>query len=212
MKLGITIFAATAGFIAIFAVAQSYAEPESFTDSAEIIVVLGGGMDPDGTLYEPSKLRVIKAVELYQAGAAPKMLFSGGRALDAGPSAADLMAKLAVRLGVPPSAILTETRALSTLQNALFSMPALEGSNDIILITEGFHLLRAWLSFQWAAQISGRTLHISLAHSAVFDPQTGAKLLVTETLSIWFNLGRVAAWYGGSWLNIPLEIRDNWLS
>lgn len=210
-KTAAIIFALTAVFIAIFSLGQTYAEPDSFAESADMIVVLGGGIETDNTLTEPSKLRAAKAAELYQAGAAPMLLFTGGQVVEAGPSAAEEMAKIAISLGVPPEAILTENNAHNTLQNALYSMPDLRSANKIIIVTEGFHLLRAWLSFQWAAHINDQPLEITLAHTPVYDPQTGAKLLVTETLSLWLNLGRVAAWYGGSWLSTPRETRDNWL-
>ncbi|MBL1436154.1 MAG: YdcF family protein [Rhodobacteraceae bacterium] len=186
-------------------------EPENVAP-ADIIVVLGAGMDPDGTLHRSSILRVEKAAVLFQTGAAPRLHFTGGKAVESGPSAGEMMAQLAVRLGVPRAAISTETASLSTLQNALFSMPSLNGYDRIILVTEGFHLPRAWLSFQWAA---AHSIEIALVHSTEFRTNgtwtSGPKLVAREALAFWFNIARVAVWHGGSLMGVGNEQRDNWL-
>jgi len=209
-KYALVIYALTAAIISLFAIAQSQAEPESFAP-ADVIIVLGGGMDADGTLHQATRLRVRKGVALFQAGTAPKILFTGGRAVETGPSSGDMMARLAMQLGVPAAAIITETRSLSTLQNALFSMPKMEKATRIIIVTEGFHLLRSWLSFQWVALIEAQTLDIALAHSTIFRPDSGAKLVAREALAFWFNLGRAALWHIGGWLNVAPDTRDSWL-
>ncbi len=193
---------------------QAELEPKTFAP-ADIIVVLGAGMDADGTLHPSSILRVEKAVKLFQAGAAPRLHFSGGEGILNGPAAGDKMAELAVSLGVPRAAISTENHSFSTLQNALFSMPALQNADRIILVTEGFHLARAWLSFHWAAWQSGRRIEIALAHSTIFRGgqgwSNGPKLLAREVLAIWFNLTRVGLWHIGGALGVEPQSRTAWL-
>lgn len=209
-KGALILYALTAALISLLALLQSRAEPESFAP-VDVIVVLGGGMDADGTLHLASRLRVQKGVALFQAGTAPKLLFTGGRAVATGPSAGDMMARLAMQLGVPAAAIVTETRAHSTLQNALFSLPKIQNSTRILIVTEGFHLPRSWLSFQWAALVEARSLDISLARSTIFRPASGAKLVAREALAFWFNLGRAALWHMGGWLGIAPDTRNTWL-
>ncbi len=213
-KIFAIIYIFTAAIIAVFAIAQSMAEPDNIAP-ADFLVVLGAGMNSDGTLHESSKLRVIKAVELFQAGAAPMLLFTGGRAIETGPSSGSMMAQLAVNLGVPPVAIITETRSLSTLQNALFSMPKMASARRIIIVTEGFHLPRSWLSFKWAMAQIGQNVDLALAHSTVFRKtgnwQSGPKLLAREALAFWFNLGRASLWQAVGLLNVADETRDIWL-
>ncbi len=116
-------------------------------DQADVIVVLGAGMEPDGTLHASSLQRVETGVELFHAGAAPSLHFTGGAAVPGGPSSGAQMASLAQSLGVQIELISHEDRSLSTLQNALFSQPMLRGAEDILVVTDGFHLPRSWLSF-----------------------------------------------------------------
>jgi vancomycin permeability regulator SanA len=40
-------------------------------------VVLGGGINPDGTLPTVAQARVQRAVELFHAGIAPRLILSG---------------------------------------------------------------------------------------------------------------------------------------
>ena len=50
------------------------------------------------------------------------------------------MAALARDEGVPASAIVAETPSESTLQNAVFTLPMLDSTRGIILVTDSFHL------------------------------------------------------------------------
>ncbi|NSX55795.1 YdcF family protein [Parasulfitobacter algicola] len=183
------IFTSTCIFIWIFAHLQAAFEPDPFA-TADVIVVLGAGMSADGTLHSSTKGRIEKAVQLYQTGVAPKMHMTGGRAVPDGPSAGDQMADYAIQLGVPRYAITAEDASLSTLQNALFSAPYLMSADRLILVTEGFHLPRAYLSFAWATDAD-----IALAHSSKFRTGSSVKLIIREAAAWWFNLGRLGLWY-----------------
>ena len=150
-------------------------------------------MSGDGTLGRASVERVIKGVALYNSKAAPRIHFTGGPARPDGPSAGNQMAALARELGVPDTAITTENRSLSTLQNALFSKPMLEDSRSVILVSEAFHLPRSKASFWWMGYDN-----IQVAHSARFrrtnKGQISLRMLGRETLAVWFNLGRAGLW------------------
>lgn len=202
--------------IAGFAVLQAAFEPENFVP-ADVILVLGAGMDADGTLHNSTIQRVEKASVLFHAGAAPRMHFTGGRAVENGPSAGQMMAKLAHSMRVPTSVTSTEGDSQSTLQNALFSQSALKGAKRIILVTEGFHLPRSWASFHWAAWQKGQRFDIALAHSTVFRQQSpnsrfpAISMVVREGLAWGFNLIRVGGWHGAGWFGTPESERNAWL-
>ncbi len=185
---GIAVLALTATGIVIFAVMH----PEH-TPKGDVIVVLGAGMDADGTLHRSTINRVERGAALFNAGAAARMHFSGGRAVPDGPGAGDMMAQLAVSLGVPADAITTENGSLSTLQNALFSKPYLNTNDRLILVTEGFHLPRAAASFWWMGM---RDLHI--VHSTRLRREANGsinlRMIGRETAAVWFNLGRAIMW------------------
>jgi len=85
---------------------------------ADVIVCLGGGMSPDGTLAAPDLTRVERCVQLYEAGVAPFIIFSGGTAAPVGPSAGGQMMRYAMSLGMPQDRVMEEGLAQSTLHSS----------------------------------------------------------------------------------------------
>lgn len=120
------------------------------TNAAQAIVVLGGGVHPDGSLPLMVQHRVARAVELYRRRVAPRLILSGRCSLrDADPppvTEAAAMADLALALGVPASRILLEERSKDTLGNAYFTRIDHLEPNEwtrIRVVTSDFHLSRA---------------------------------------------------------------------
>ncbi len=183
--------------------------PAAEYKSADVIVVFGAGMSPDGSLHAPSIRRVKRGVELFNAGKASKMHFTGGRAVPNGPSAGDQMAALAIKLGVPDTAITRETESLSTLQNALYSAPALTNTTSAILVTEGFHLPRAAVALLWA----GGPSDLQLATSTQFRGgiKSSARMILREAAAWWFNTARAFGYTIGGWIGVSEDIRKGWL-
>jgi uncharacterized SAM-binding protein YcdF (DUF218 family) len=183
--------------------------PEADFGNADVIVVFGAGMSADGTLHAPSKYRVARGVELFLAGKAPNIHFTGGRAVPGGPAAGDQMAAMAVKLGVPDAAITHEDESLSTLQNALFSAPELNQYSSAILVTEGFHLPRAAVAILW----SGGPTDLQLAPSTKFRGgfKSSANMVLREAAAWWFNAGRAAVYALGGWVGVDQDTRIGWL-
>ena len=127
--------------------------------TAEVVVVLGGGVSP-GTWSRPqtdlssASDRVWHAARLYHAGKAPLVLASGG----ADPrvsrvSEADAMAEFLQALGVPRSAIWLERHSRNTAGNAQFVArwaATLPERPRILLVTSALHMPRALLEFRAA--------------------------------------------------------------
>lgn len=162
--------------------------------AAGVIIVLGGDMTGDNRLAGETRGRVLAGVRLYQAGAAPRIHFTGGVPADGRPGAGEQMRGLAVGIGVPPAATSAESLSRSTLQNALFSRPILGPRADgpVILVSDGFHLARSWLSFRWAGYPQ-----VALAAATPFGDQPRwrqARRVAREALAWWFNLARIGAW------------------
>ena len=109
-------------------------------------------MTGDNHLGRETIGRVHAGVRLYDAGLAPRIHFTGGSPDDGRPGAGEQMRALAIAEGVPPAAATAESLSESTLQNALFSRAVLgaEADGPVILVSDGFHLARAWLTFRWA--------------------------------------------------------------
>ncbi len=164
---------------------------------ADAILCLGGGMDADGTLAPAVLTRIDRCMEAYNASLAPIIIFSGGIAAPDGPSAGAQMARYAQSIGLPPEHGVVEGRAQSTLQNALFSIPLAQDAHDYIIVTEAFHLPRAWASFQWAWWVLDKdgpvTIQLMMSEPVRTNLKTGApnwRMLGRESLAIWFNAAR----------------------
>ncbi len=99
--------------------------------------------------------RLPKAVELFQAGKAKKVLFSGGVTWQGQQlTEAELLKKEAMRMGVPEEAILVENMSLHTKENVLASLLVLDREFDlhnikrVLVVTTYIQMLRIYLSFK----------------------------------------------------------------
>ncbi|MBI3183767.1 MAG: YdcF family protein [Myxococcales bacterium] len=119
--------------------------------AAGAIVVLGARVLPGGVPSGSLRARVEKAIELYRRGLAPLLLFSGGVG-DHPPAEALVARELALAQGVPAEACLTEEESRRTMENAWCSARRLRslGVQEVILVSDGFHLLRARQCFRRA--------------------------------------------------------------
>lgn len=202
--LSMLTFLLTLAFVTGFAILQPLWERTDI--KADLIVVLGGGMSPKGTLHTSSTVRVDKGVELYKTGAAPRIHFTGGLASPNAPSAGTQMAARAIQSGVPQSATSTEGKSYSTLQNALFSKPIWQSADHIVLVTEGFHLPRSWATFKaYGAK------EITLVHARRFRGdriRAGVRMTIREALAIWFNTARFFVWKAAAFTDMSQADRD----
>ena len=128
--------------------------PPLIDGAADAIVVLGGGVNPDGSLPPVARRRVERAVELVEGGIAPRIILSGrcGLSVTHAPvTEAAAMAAHAASFGVPPDALLLEEDAKDTLGNAYFTWARFlepNGWTSIRVVTSDFHLSRAALVFR----------------------------------------------------------------
>ena len=109
--------------------------------TADAIVAISGG---------DTSARANEAINLYQAGWAKVIIFSGAAIDKNGPSNAYEMKQLALKAGVPESAIYIDEEAASTKENAVNTQEILEkiGAKKIILVTSGYHQRRSKLTFE----------------------------------------------------------------
>ncbi|MDP2305725.1 MAG: YdcF family protein [Pseudomonadota bacterium] len=117
-------------------------EPRGAYDA---LIVAGCRVYPDGRPSPALEWRVRKAVGLWKAGIAPRIVFTGGLG-DHPPTEAEASAKLAGELGVPRSAMVLEDRSTSTDENARNAAKALgvEGASArVLVVTDAYHVFRA---------------------------------------------------------------------
>ncbi|MBM4072180.1 MAG: YdcF family protein [Planctomycetes bacterium] len=117
----------------------------------EAIVVLGGGLTPAAPpfLMEPDLSdaadRVWYAAQLFRRGVAPRIIVSGGSLVPiSGPATteAEAMRRFLMDLGVPSEAIISEDKALNTIEN-IRNVRQMVGEGRVALVTSGYHMLRA---------------------------------------------------------------------
>jgi uncharacterized SAM-binding protein YcdF (DUF218 family) len=116
---------------------------------ADCIVVLGARVYADGTPSLALADRVAQGVDLWQAGLAPVVVMSGGVDPGHGASEARVMARLAEEAGVPAAAIVLDERGVSTRASAVncAALAREHGLDDALLVSHGYHLLRAKAAF-----------------------------------------------------------------
>ena len=118
---------------------------------ADVIIAISGG---------DTTARAEKAINLYKQNFAKNIIFSGAAADPSSPSNAKVMYDLAVKKGVPQSAIKLDETSENTRQNSENVAKILKenGWTNAILVSENYHLRRAYTNFVGAdAQANFRT-------------------------------------------------------
>jgi len=101
---------------------------------SDVVILLGGvGLD----LYNPTN-RIMHALQIYRAGKAPLIVYSGGNA--------DPL----LELGVPRAALILDTESRNTRENAINTAAIFRahGWRSGILVTSAAHMPRALAAFQ----------------------------------------------------------------
>jgi vancomycin permeability regulator SanA len=114
----------------------------------DTLIVLGYPAFPDSTPRPEMRERVLEGVREYKAGVAPRIIMTGGSAHNHHKEA-HVMAELAASQGVPREALIEETQALDTIQNAYYSVKIMEahGWHSAEVVSSPSHLPRASLIF-----------------------------------------------------------------
>ncbi len=164
----------------------------------DAVIVLGGGMDPDGELNIIGRARVGSAVALLERGDAAHAIFTGfgcGRGDDGCSEAAPMRAR-AVAQGADPGRLIVEPDARTTLENLALSFAIAEdrGFQRLAVLTDAFHLTRAAA----LARLFGREVVPVAAAGGLYalPPAEQFPLLLREALAWWYNLGKAGAWWG----------------
>lgn len=140
--LGAVCLAAGNGYV------KKYSNPKILPTAAaaelsgmDCIMVLGCGLRPDGTPTQMLKDRLDQGIELYQSGAAPKLLMSGdhGRVKY---DEVNTMKQYAIDQGVPSEDIFMDHAGFSTYESMYRSRDVFQVER-MIVVTQEYHLYRA---------------------------------------------------------------------
>ena len=125
-----------------------YARPRTYTlaeiPPARVAIVLGAGLQRDGTPSPVLRDRIATAAELFFSGKVEKLLLSGdNRFLNYNEPGA--MRTYALSLGVPESVLVLDYAGRRTYDTC-YRARAIFGVTQAIIVTQSFHLPRAlWL-------------------------------------------------------------------
>jgi len=145
--VGLVLYTAAALFIYENGQTDEAASPDA---KADVIIVLGAGVSPNGQSNEGQTRRTRHAAYLYHNGHAPLILCTGGYDTPKHvKTEAEVCAEILLGNGVPASAILMEEISQSTEENAIEARKVMDAHqlNTTILVTDNFHILRSRMLF-----------------------------------------------------------------
>ena len=128
--------------------------PAAALPVASAIVVLGTGRHaapgPERRSEWVDADRFFGGIELFQAGRAPKLIFTGGwsPSTPQAPPEGDVLLRQAIALGLPPAALASTARVVNTAEEAIAVAALLPPRAPVILVTSAFHMKRAQRLFE----------------------------------------------------------------
>lgn len=158
--------------------------------SFDAIVVAGCRVMPDGRPSPALARRAELALELWRAGRAPIVVFTGGVG-DHGASEASVAAAHAVALGLPRAVVRLEETSTSTEENArgaaaLLHPDAEAEHTKVLVVTDTYHVLRC-------ERVFGRYFHEVVGAGSKSVPYARAKGALREVPAViaYALLGRL---------------------
>ena len=178
---------AVAGVLGEFSPAVSHAEPVAAAKdfSKPAIVILGYGLNPNGTMRAILRRRVLTGLTVAQFFPQSPIIVTGGNPQN-GKTEAGQMRNMLMLLGFPANRIIVEDKANSTVQNAQFSVPLAKeaGTSGIILVTSTTHQGRADGDFADA----GGNLLATVSYPDG-NPSTNVAQFAHDAISPFVNVG-----------------------
>lgn len=156
---------------------------------ADAIIVLGRGVNPDGSLPLDPQSRVRKAVELYSQGVADTIVMSGAWTYHESttPPASEscAMSRYAKSLGVSEEVIIEESESKDTLGNAYFTKKRICGPRQyrhLVIVASDEHMPRVRYVF---GKVYGDAYEIEYVESErVLDDDAYDKEVIHEQRSM----------------------------
>lgn len=139
------------------------------SSSVDAVVVVAGGMTPEGGLPEWVTPRLDYAYEAYARAAEgnkPRILLSGSMTPHKPPPMAKggfnlhestAMAEYLLEKGVPANSLLKDTASMDTIGNAYYSLclhAIPRGWSKVEVVTSAFHMARTQAAFEWVWKLS----------------------------------------------------------
>ena len=123
-----------------------------YPNSGAIVVLSGSTAQKRAPIFEAeerAESRLLPAARLYHAGKSRLIIATGGAPYEVEPgkerAQSEDMREILIDMGVPPSAIVIETKSRTTYENAVETKKILidRGIQSILLVTSAYHMRRA---------------------------------------------------------------------
>lgn len=150
---------------------------------ADCILVLGSGLLSDGTPGRMLSRRLNTAIELYERGAAPRLLMSGDHSRE-DYDEVNAMKRYAVEHGVPPEDIFMDHAGLCTYDSMVRARQVF-GCGSVLIVSQHYHLYRAI----WNAEAQGMEAQGVAAEMYDYGWKYTASLYLREALACVKDLG-----------------------
>lgn len=137
---------ALAGFeLYLFACVTVNASVLDTPEPADVLIVLGAGIDADGLPKPMLERRLNRAYDLYQAGYGKAVIVTGARGDDEPITEASSMKAYLVAKGLSPDVIFEEDTSYNTKQNLenAQAIMAAQGFQTAVIVSSDYHLWRA---------------------------------------------------------------------
>ncbi len=116
---------------------------------ADVALVLGNAVEPDGRPSVRLQARLDRAVEGYRHGDFPLIIASGG--IEEGArDEADVMSRYLIANGVPAADVIADNQGINTFASARFTARLLRerGWKTVCVVTQYYHVPRARLALR----------------------------------------------------------------
>ncbi len=154
---------------------------------ADVAVVLGSKVQPDGLPSSGLQRRLERAEQIYRTGNITAIIVSGGRGIE-GYEEAGVMREILVKSGIPSDKIIVDRTGNNTRLTAIHTKEIMRthGWRSIIAISQYYHVPRAKLALrqQGIPQVSGAAAEY---HWAWTDPVS----IVRELAGLYVYLARI---------------------
>jgi vancomycin permeability regulator SanA len=129
---------------------------------ADVALVLGNTVLPDGTPSARLRARLDKTLELYRAGYFPKIIVSGGMGKE-GFDEAVVMRDYLIQHEIPPDRIITDSAGTTTYASARNTRQIAQQQhfNSVFVVSQYFHVPRSRLALE---RFGFQTVHSAHAH------------------------------------------------
>lgn len=158
-KTLLLLFAVIAGAVLLGTIVLAVAGSRDDLGPADVALVLGNTVQPDGTPSSRLRARLDKTLELYRAGYFPTIIASGGVGKEGFDEAAVMRDYLAEH-GVPRDHIIVDSAGTTTFASARNTRQIARQQHfaSVFVVTQYFHIPRSRLALQ--------RLGFSTVHSA----------------------------------------------